>query len=255
MSDCRDLEPLLAPYVDGVVPVHDREAVDAHLSACPPCRGRVAGERAVREVLQARRHELRAAAPEALRMRCRACAPASVTPIAGRRRVFARRIVPLSFAATLLLAVGAVFVMGLNGSVEALAMQLAADHMKCFQLAPDHATVDAARAGVEWSRSHGWLLRVPQSSPSEQLQLLDVRRCLSTQGITAHIMYKWRGAPLSVYVLNSVPKRDPRVEQLVSRLGQEAVIWSEGGRTYAVVGRGSWTDLERVARYVRTNAH
>ena len=28
-----------------------------------------------------------------------------------------------------------------------------------------------------------------------------MRRCLSTDGRVAHIMYTWRGAPLSVYVL------------------------------------------------------
>ena len=51
-------------------------------------------------------------------------------------------------------------------------------------------------------------------------------------------MYKWRGQPFSVYVLNSEHPRVGSVPRLVERLGQEEMIWSKGGRTYAVVARG-----------------
>ena len=45
-----------------------------------------------------------------------------------------------------LLAVAGVFFIGLNGSVEALAAQLALDHVKCFQFAPDaRRAIDADR--------------------------------------------------------------------------------------------------------------
>ena len=45
MSDCRNLEPMLAPYVDGEAEPRTRAAVDGHLAACPPCRDRVAAVR------------------------------------------------------------------------------------------------------------------------------------------------------------------------------------------------------------------
>ncbi len=74
-------------------------------------------------------------------------------------------------------------------------------------------------------------------------------------------MYRWRGTPLSVYVLNGVPKSDvpmetrlPAGERQLSTIGQQEIIWSAGGRTYAVVGKGQRSDLERVAQYVRTAA-
>jgi hypothetical protein len=66
-------------------------------------------------------------------------------------------------------------------------------------------------------------------------------------------MYKWRGQPLSVYVLNSAGGFDPHDERLVSRLGQKAVIWSDAGRTYAVVGRAPPNDLEHIAHYLRAS--
>jgi anti-sigma factor RsiW len=253
MTDCRDLEPLLAAYVDGEMAPDERARVTAHLATCPPCRQAVAGERQARDVLHARRHQLAAAAPAQLHRRCAACVCGPAPLSAGARGFPPRTWVPFSFAATILLAVAAVFFMGLNGSVEALATQLALDHVKCFQFSPPHAEVDSAMASETWKASYGWLINVPKSAPVEQLELLDVRRCMSTQGASAHIMYRWRGQPLSVYVLNSVPKSDIRVERLVSRVGQEAIIWSDAGRTYAVVGRGPPNDLQHIARYLRAS--
>src|SRR5512141_1270372 len=117
MSKCRDLEPLLASYVDGEAPADQRAAVDAHIERCPPCRARVAGERAAVDVLRARRDALRTCASDALRARC--AAHRRRAPIAG---VLARRPwIPLSLAATVLLAVAGVFVLGLNNSVQAIA--------------------------------------------------------------------------------------------------------------------------------------
>jgi len=254
MGECRELEPLLVAYVDGEVAPDQAVEVQAHLSRCPPCRQRVEGERAVHVVLRARKRELVPAAPAGLRRRCAAACPSTAPAAAGRRRLVPGRWVPLSFAATVLLAVAAVFFMGLNGSVEALATQLALDHMKCFQFAPEHTEVDSKLAGDAWHRSYAWLINVPRSEPVEQLELLGVRRCLSTQGASAHIMYRWRGNPLSMYVLNSQPKAAVSPERLVSRIGQEAVIWTDAGRTYAVVSRGERAELERIAHHMRASA-
>jgi hypothetical protein len=155
-------------------------------------------------------------------------------------------------AATLALAIAAVFFYGLNAGPEALAAQFAADHVKCFEFASPPAILpNAAVVGREWAETRGWTIKVPASAPSEQLELLDVRRCISTQGITAHLMYKWRGQPLSVYVLNKGHARIGPVPTLVERLGQEEILWSRGGRTYAVVARGRPAEIERVVLYVQ----
>ena len=92
----------------------------------------------------------------------------------------------------------------------AAARGLAVDHVKCFQFAPDHAEIDATLAAATWQRRYGWSLTVPRSEPVEQLELLDVRRCMSIEGASAHILYKWRGSPLSVYVINNAPAPDMR---------------------------------------------
>jgi anti-sigma factor RsiW len=255
MSECRDLEPLLAPYVDGEAPPGDVATIEAHVQKCPPCRDRVEVQRVARDVLHTRREGLRACASEGLRHRCEAHARAGLQtrPVGSS---FARRTwVPLSLAATLLLAVAGVFLFGLNDRVEALAAQLALDHMKCFQFPPDQAGgVDARALANQWTTSHGWALQVPSSAPRQGLELIGVRRCLSTEGLTAHLMYRWRGQPLSVFVLNHASPRTNDVEQVVDRMGQEAVIWSQGNRTYAVVAKGTPSELEPVVRYVRSSA-
>jgi anti-sigma factor RsiW len=258
MADCRELEPLFAGYVDGESHQGDCAAVDEHLRECPACRSRIAEERVVREALVSRREKLRACASPELRRRCAAGrAAVAAPPAAGASTgVLGRsRWLPLSMAATLLLAVGGVFLYGLRGGSQALAAQLVADHVKCFEFSSPPTIIPDGRAlSREWAAARGWEIRVPESTAAEDLQLLGVRRCISTDGTTAHMMYKWHGQPLSVYVLNSARPDVGPVPRLLERFGQEAIMWSRGNRTYAVVARGRPTDVEHVARYVQTTA-
>jgi anti-sigma factor RsiW len=257
MAECRDLESLFASYVDGEAPPGDCAALDEHFRHCPACRNRAAAERVVRDAVAARRENLRGCASGDLRRRCEASRQSVQAPGAGagfmRSGGFARKPwVPLSMAATLVLAVAGVFLYGLKDGVEALGAQLAVDHIKCFEFAsPPTVIPDAKALAREWAEARGWTIKVPESEPAQQLKLLGVRRCISTQGRTAHIMYTWRGQPLSVYVLNSEHPRVGAVPRLVEQLGQEELIWSKGGRTYAVVARGSPPDIEQISQYVQ----
>src|SRR2546422_4948281 len=73
MKDCTQLDPLVTPYVDGELAVADRQAVDQHLRACPPCRARVAAEHTIRDLILAKKPALESArAPAGLRARCAA---------------------------------------------------------------------------------------------------------------------------------------------------------------------------------------
>jgi anti-sigma factor RsiW len=73
MKDCTQLDPLVTPYVDGELAVADRQAVDQHLRACPPCRARVAAEHTIRDLIFAKKPALESArAPAGLRARCAA---------------------------------------------------------------------------------------------------------------------------------------------------------------------------------------
>jgi len=269
IRNCGDLEERLTPYVDGESPADSRRSVSAHLAKCPPCRNAADAESAARTIVHERKDGLRPRAPESLRDRCAALAPQSSiatdtdqspirrssidqspirrSPLATRHSAI-RRWLPLSLAATLVLAVGGVFLFGLNDRVEALAASLAIDHVKCFKTAKPGATVDPSVAAARWQHDQGWPITVPQTDASEQLRLLSVRRCYSTDGRAAHLMYTWRGAPLSVYVLQG----GESPERVLDKMGREACIWCANRRTYAVVADGHPEDLPQIVAYMKS---
>jgi hypothetical protein len=208
-------------------------------------------ESAARGLVRDHREDLRVGAPPALRARCAALS-ASARPTAGqaRRSALLRRWAPLSLAATLVLAVAGVFVFGLNDRVEALAASLTIDHVKCFKVGAPAPHADAGVAARQWQERQGWAVVVPDSEPAQELTLVDVRRCFSSDGRTAHVLYTWHGAPLSLYVL---PKNIGQ-DRALDRMGHEAVIWCANNRTYAVIAKGHPPDLNSVVGYMKANA-
>jgi anti-sigma factor RsiW len=255
MSKCQDLDPLFAPYADGQAAPAERASVEAHLERCPPCRERVAEQRMVHAALTACRPALRPCASEHLRARCAGYARAAAGAPPSVRSVAVRRWLPLSLAATLVLAVAGAFLFGLNNKVEALAAQMTLDHVTCFQFAPQRlGHADASLASREWQASHGWPIQIPATFAAEQLELLGVRRCAMSSGRVAHILYKWRGQPLSVFVVprTIAPVQDR--QEIVRKFGHDAVMWSDSDRTYVILARARPADLAPVIGYVRANA-
>jgi anti-sigma factor RsiW len=264
IRNCRDIDEHLAPYVDGEEPPATRHAIDAHLSSCPPCREHAEAETSARDLVHSRRDALCTHASESLRSRCEALSQSAIqSPIDTSDRqsairqpaVFShqsaiRRWVPLSLAATLVLAVAGVFLFGLNDRVEALAGSLAVDHVKCFKVEGTDKQPSAAHAEEAWQKDQGWPIVVPDTAPSEELKLVDVRRCFTTDGRSAHMMYTWRGAPLSLYVLPENVGRD----RVVDKMGHEAIIWCANSRTYAVVTEGHPQDITRIVDYMKAHA-
>jgi anti-sigma factor RsiW len=246
MKTCRDIEPLLAAYVDGDSPDPDRAAVDAHIDACPPCREAVAGERTARNVLAACRGRLRVGAPAGLRARCAAQAAPRPAALATWRM-----LVPLSVAASLLLAVAGVFMYSAFNQAEALAAQLAADHVKCAKIVSPRPG-DPVAAGAQWEATHQWPVRVAAGDANLDLEFITIRRCLVTDGQTAHLMYTWRGHPLSVFVLPTPVEAIGR-ERLLARFGYDTIMWSDGGRTYVIVMNGHADDSGPMVRHVKAH--
>lgn len=255
---CGDLDERLTPFVDGEATEADRAAVGAHLAACPPCRKHADDERTARDLVREHRAGLCPPAPAALRDRCArlrdaygdsAGAADSGVPIGARVGSTLRRWAPLSVAATLVLAVAAVFLLGLNDGAQALAASLAVDHVKCFNVRVPATTADAVAESRKWQQKEGWPVVIPPTAADEQLQLVDVRRCYSSDGRAAHMLYNWRGKPLSLFVL----PQDTRRQRALRKIGHDAVIWSANQRTYAVVASGEppSDDLTRIVAYLK----
>jgi anti-sigma factor (TIGR02949 family) len=244
IRDCGVIEAHLAPFVDGEASPSMRESIAAHLAACPPCRKHADAESSARQVVHAHRADLRAVCPDTLRHRCEKLSGA------GPKSSFVRRWMPLSLAASVLLAVSAAFLYSVNNPMEALAASLAVDHTACFTFASTNPNTDPVTAAAGWQQSEGWSIRIPMAKPADDLKLVGVRDCASTAGPAAHLMYTYRGKPLSLYVL---PK-DEGHSGTASKMGRDAVIWCAKGRTYAVVADGHPQDLNRIVDYMKANA-
>jgi anti-sigma factor RsiW len=241
MKRCSDLETLFTPYVDGQAEPAAAADVAAHLEACPPCRDQVQRQRVARALVVERRSAMCEAASSDLRSRC-------ASACAGRSRRLTRWI-PLSAAAAFVLAVAGIFLYGsFDRGARALATQLALDHVKCFAVFKPDGHTDPKVLAAGWQKTHGWELPVPP--PNATLELLGVRRCFSSEGRTAHIMYRHDGKPLSLFVA----KDEGRQFRAVEAMGLEAILWSEGDRLFVLVGEEPRQELERVAAYVKNTA-
>jgi anti-sigma factor RsiW len=197
MPSCSAIDSLVTPFVDGELAAADRDLVARHIEACPPCRARVACERAVRTLVGERKPVLRSGcAPPSLHARCAAQrgVPASTSRGVWRFRStpLGSRLAPLALAASLVLIVAAAFLYPLTaGSSRVLAAELAVDHMKCFMLNGALGTHHSAST-VESSlaASFGWPADLPDQPEQAGLELVGERTCLYGEGRLAHVMYR-----------------------------------------------------------------
>src|SRR2546421_59327 len=121
MPDCKKLDPLVTPYVDGELESANRAEVDAHLRVCPPCHARVVVEQSVRDLLSRRKHTFKeACASASLRRRCEAVGAdvkvrtTTEDVVRGFRPALWRtHAKPLALAASLVLVVSAAFLYAL----------------------------------------------------------------------------------------------------------------------------------------------
>ena len=265
--NCQDVEPLLTPYVDDEATAADRERVAGHLAECRECATRAAKEHAARRLVQVRSRALAVPAPPGLRARCAALA-------SPRRRIWPspfsrRRPNPATagfderrpawpswrtagFAgATAAIVLTAVVGYGaLTHSSTLLVAGLTLDHLKCFAFHGSEAgPADARTVEAMLERNYGWHVKVPAGLAAQALTLVGARRCLSSDGTTAHVMYRHGGNALSLYVL---PEGAAHPATTMSLAGHPATVWSHGSRTYVLVGSESDAGMRPVAAYFRS---
>jgi anti-sigma factor RsiW len=243
--DCPEVERIVTPWVDGEASAADQARIGQHLASCQPCRRKVAAQAVARQVLRARAASLVGHAPLGLRAQCAGLSAAPATRPLGAWRT---RLVPLAAAVALVLAVGGGVVYATRGSNTSLATQLALDHLKCFALFEQASgPADAEALASMLQRTYGWQMKVPAGSDGEHLRLVGGRRCFSTDGRVAHILYRHDGHALSLFLVPDTA----RAAATLAVIGHHALIWSRNRTTYVVVSREPEADLTRVAGYLR----
>jgi anti-sigma factor RsiW len=244
MTCCREIHRLTTPYVDAEASANELAAVERHLRRCPACQRRIAAERAARETLKRHCRSTLVEgppAPEALRAKLTNLPAETVALRASRWR-------QVAVAAVLVLACTAgVMAIFAQSSATVLAAQLAADHMKCFFTTADRGTLDPVQVGDRLKSRYGFDVPVPASSPAIGLRLVGARRCLSSGGRTAHLLYSWDGESISLYVIPG----DTRPSADVHVMGHDERIWSRHNRTYVLVSQETARDLTPVVGYLQ----
>lgn len=246
MTDCRRIESLLPPYVDGQATPETVAVVEEHLAGCAFCRAEVAAQQGVRIVLRARAGELRPAAPPGLRTRIAArLAPEAVVALGWKGRLTA-----FAAAAVVILLVITAFEFISPRSNVLFAAQLAIDHVRCFFVemgSVASAGADAAAVRQQFAQNYGWDVAVPESSVDAGLTLVAARRCPFWLGDHAHLLYRVGDRKLSLYVTPGTDR--PRAH--LSVLGHAERIWTHKDHSYVLVARGvAPGELDRIASYL-----
>jgi len=238
--NCQDVESRMTPLVDGELTPADATEVNAHLECCPPCRDAARQEAMGRAILRGCADRLAATAPASLRAQIRRNLPMSSRRSPWRWAVAA--------AATLVTAVAGLAVAGLIRPVPVFAAQATLDHLKCIRFGPQSASSDPRAIEASWKSWQGWDLKVP-AGKAAGLRLLGYRRCVLTEGKLAHLLYERNGSIVSLFVLPGGPEADGAELEM---FGQDAVLWTSHGRTYALVGRGPRGALTAAAESLAT---
>lgn len=231
MKDCRDIEPLLTPYVDGEVDRDQSDAVRAHLMRCAPCRASAQAERDARAWLRAGADELRGAAPPALETRCRALCPS----LPKRPRW----MMPAAVAASLAVVLGGIALGLLTNERRAIASELSADHERCFARV---MTVPVERS----IQLDALTVTVPEGDPALGLELTGLRRCRIRRTVMAHALYRSQGRPVSLYVAAAADA--PPIPEI---MGVEVRTWTSEAGCYALVGRVTPAEMDALESFMR----
>ncbi len=88
---------------------------------------------------------------------------------------------------------------------------------------------------------------MPLPPESDEFNLVDVRGCLYDAGEMVHVLCRWRGEPVSLFVVPGEAHR----EQVLEIVGHDAVIWSQRDNGYVLVAEHGPVDIAEVAEYVR----
>jgi anti-sigma factor RsiW len=257
MPNCQSIDPLVTPYVDDELAGGDLAIIEQHLHDCPPCHARVAAEQAVRALIQTRKAALQnQSAPATLRTACARLKPgdaagADAERRSGPARLWRARLAPFALAAGLVVIVGGAFLYDLTDrSARVMAAELTADHMKCFavnNLLRTRQTASVVESSM--AATFDWQVRLPEQPERADLELLGARPCLYAEGRVAHIMYRYRGRPVSVFMLPHMVRR----EEFTRVMGHECAIWSLGDRTFVLVAHEPRDDVERMASFVQAS--
>lgn len=233
MTNCTSIDALITACVDDELDSADRDRVERHVRACAACQRRLVAEREARDALRRHAAQLRAvSAPTSLTARLAEAAARSAVAPPSRARAVRRQLLRAAVAASLVVGGGLWLTAVITRqSTTVLAAQLAADHVKCFLTNRDSRVLDPQPVAAFLRERYDFHATVPESDTSLGLRLVGARRCLSGEGTNAHLLYTWRGRPVSLYMLPG----GAHSHESHDVLGQATEMWAGHNGTYVLV--------------------
>lgn len=223
-------------FVDGILDAEQSARVAAHLETCAECRSQAEAERSLRA-------RLRALEPLEPRLGFEAELRAAVR---GNRMRRLRALLPLAAG------LAALF-LWLRGSPEAMARELALDHLKCFRKEELPAKVVGSDAAVigGWFEAQGTPMpKFPARTAG--LELKGARYCPLLDGsFVAHVYYRDGRRHVSLYVIPRALRMQAPLS--TTALGRSVRLFGRGDQTLGIVGE-SGADVDAVSAALLTRA-
>lgn len=253
---CQECAGYLQSYCDGELETSQMLEVEAHLQACPSCRGAVEAERAFREELRSKlsREPVPPHVAEKLRS---ALTKASHPPAPGRRAPL------LALAASVLLVFGGVlgYVIGESDSraeVSPLVMELVREHMEVtLRENPAELSSKDTHQVAFWVQGRiGHAVQVPDYSATG-IHLLGGRVTRLGGHQAAYIVYEKGRNIVSLFAFpqygtSLAGLKETRQQCMVFRTaeyrGHQILLWESDEMTYAMVANIGWDELLKCAK-------
>jgi hypothetical protein len=107
--------------------------------------------------------------------------------------------------------------------------------------------LNAQTAKARLANRYGLYTDVPPGTPDGRLQLVGARRCLTGVGRNAHIVYRYGGRLVSLFLLPQGGRGDGTLRVL----GERAYVWSRHNGTYVLVAGADVDGLPQIAHYMQ----
>ena len=249
--NCKELEALLDPYLDGELDAAQRSSVDQHLEGCADCRHRLDDLRALHKALQS--PALRFQASDTLKQRLRGeLAKAAAREARPRWPRYAAAAAVFAVALTL----GWVFLpLGHGGEDENDAMADAAIAEHAQALSDKHLT-DLASADPAAVQS--WFSGKLAYSPpvhdfaGEGYTLVGARLDHVKDEPAAALVYMHQADYVTVFVCPALKAGDTDLDA-DNDSGYNIVYWTKGSLSFWVVSKLDPAELKRFSESLRTS--
>lgn len=259
--DCGELERSIDAFLDGEFEARERVEVEAHLSACPACRG-LAGDRSrVREALRAKLRE--AMTPPAAAGRAPAGLRGRIEGELARRRrpLWRRALSPIPLATAAACAAGALVVLATHGGSDGLVDEVVSTHHRGLPLEVK-VTASVGEGSIPaWFADKLDFHPSPPRFRADGVRLVGARLSHLKEWPAAYIRYELPRGQAGLFIVDDPSGRfgtsgrevriGPSVVRLVASRGYNVAIWRQDEIVYSLVSdldEATLRDLVRTAQ-------